>query len=133
MTAVAKKPKPNPVIGVGQPGLIRLNLFGRIVDEVFGTMPYLVGSAARGKQWRDVDVRLILTDEEYRQWCGEPARPEWVNPRWSGLCLAFATLGREMTGLPVDFQIQTMAMANELFGGEVRVPLGLALASGARP
>lgn len=95
-------------------------------------MPYLVGSAAKGKAWRDVDVRLILVDD-----------PEAPEPRfqthfkieemndpatgWAYMCAAWSELGRKMTGLPIDFQIQTQTFANGKYGGEIRTVLGLSL------
>jgi hypothetical protein len=113
------------VIGVGQPASIKLNLFGRIILDVFGELPYLVGSAARGKHWRDVDVRLMLSREDFQRWCGDARHPHELNPRWAGLCLAFATLGQQMTGLPIDFQIQTIPQANAMFPKGPRWPLGM--------
>ena len=37
--------------------------------------------------------------------------------------MAISELGRQMTGLPVDFQIERQTEANELFGGQIRQPL----------
>ena len=54
--------------GVGMPAALLLDEFGSQVWSAFGSPPYLVGSALAGKKWRDVDVRLILSDEEYRPW-----------------------------------------------------------------
>jgi hypothetical protein len=107
-------------IGVGMPAWILLNQFGKIVYEAFGEWPYLVGSASKSKVWRDVDVRLILSDDEYKRQIGKIGRPEIRNRRWSALCLAFSVLGKEMTGLPIDFQIQRQTDANALYPNEVR-------------
>lgn len=93
--------------GVGMPAWLYLNQFGRLVYDVFGSYPYLVGSAADTKQWRDVDVRLILEDDEYIKLFGKPSRPAEINPKWVSLCLAYASLGTKITGLPIDFQIQS--------------------------
>jgi hypothetical protein len=98
--------------GVGMPASILLEHFGEIVRDAFGAVPYLVGSALQGKEWRDVDIRLILSDEEFEHQVGPLTKPLMCNPRWAALCLAFATLGREMTGLPIDFQIQQQSAAN---------------------
>src|SRR4051812_46951624 len=75
--------------GVGMPAYLWLNWFGSVVWDAFGEPPYLVGSATRGKGWRDVDVRLILDDAEYERWCGPWQREEALNDRWVALCLAF--------------------------------------------
>ena len=109
-------------IGVGMPAEILLNQFGSLVWDAFGEVPYLVGSAARSKNWRDVDVRLILDDAEYERLIGKVEKPHCTNPRWNAFCLAFAALGQRMTGLPIDFQIDQQTEANELHRGE-RHPL----------
>jgi hypothetical protein len=109
--------KPTPSVGVGAPTWIYLNMFGRIVNDAFGDWPYLVGSAAMGKAWRDVDVRLILADDEYEAVIGKIDTVEMLNPRWRALCMAFSALGQHMTGLPIDFQIQQRTRANELYDG----------------
>lgn len=104
-------------VGVGMPAWLLLNQFGRLVFDAFGEWPYLVGSAAQGKQWRDVDVRLILQDNEYERMFGKASRAAELNHKWVALCLAFATLGQKMTGLPIDFQIQDQTKANMLYDG----------------
>jgi len=111
-------------MGVGMPATLLLEEFGSQVWHAFGTPPYLVGSALEGKQWRDVDVRLILSDTEYAaMFHSEPAR-EHVNGKWVALCLAFSALGRQMTGLPIDFQIQQQTHANKTYDGP-RSSLGM--------
>lgn len=98
--------------GVGMPAALLLDEFGSQVWAAFGSPPYLVGSALHGKQWRDVDVRVILTDEEYAHWgLGDP-RDTHRNARWVSLVLAYSALGKAITGLPIDFQIQQQTRAN---------------------
>jgi hypothetical protein len=121
-----KKPREtNPAhFGVGMPATEWLDEFGSMVWSAFGEPPYLVGSALTGKkgQWRDVDVRLILSDEEWQQWgFGDPNSP---NDKWRAHILAFAELGKRITGLPIDFQIQQATHANKKFDG-ARSALGL--------
>ena len=100
--------------GVGMPATLYLQEFGQIIEDVFGDCPYHVGSSLEKKKgWRDVDVRLILTDKEYEQWgFGDPERPH-QNAKWRGLVKAFSLLGQQITGLPIDFQIQQMTIANK--------------------
>jgi len=119
-----KRPKRRPNPGVGMPAYLKLEAFGGVVWSVFGHPPYLVGSALFSKKWRDVDVRLILPDDEFERWCGELTRPRCLNEQWNGLCLAFAALGAEMTGLPIDFQIDQQTQANEDYP-ESRSALGV--------
>jgi hypothetical protein len=111
-------------MGVGMPAALFLNDFGAFVYHAFGEWPYHVGSSVDGKLWRDVDVRLMLADEIYeRLGFGDPKHPH-SNARWVAFCAAFSALGNQMTGLPIDFQIQTLTNANAEFGGCVRSALG---------
>ena len=103
---------------IGMPGHLYLELFGSIVWDYFGTPPYLVGSALTGDRPRDVDVRLMLDDPEYEQFCGTYVAPERTNARWAAICMAFSELGRKLTGLPIDFQIQRRSEANEKYKGQ---------------
>lgn len=109
---------------VGMPAALLLDEFGSQVWSAFGTPPYLVGSALTTKTWRDVDVRLILPDEEYSAMnLGSPMN-QHLNAKWVALCLAFSALGKQMTGLPIDFQIQQQTQANKEYTGS-RSALGI--------
>lgn len=117
--------------GVGMPASIKLQHFGRVVHEFFGHTPYHVGSSLKamlneGGEWRDVDVRLILPDEEFDAMFGSLTRPRCLNAKWNAACLAFAALGREMTDLPIDFQIDRQTEANEDYGDQPRSAMILA-------
>ena len=113
-------------IGVGMPAAIRLEAFGLRVFDAFGETPYLVGSAATSKTWRDVDVRLMLNDDDFHGLFPNYARLSQLDLKWCLLCDALAELARCQTGLPVDFQIQAQSTANEKYPG-VRIPLGMRL------
>ena len=91
----------------------------RMVHVAFGHAPYLVGSAGSGSrpEYRDVDVRLILPDEEFAEAC--PTRE-----RWELLSLSIGSYLARRTGLPVGFQIQRMTEANRDHPGP-RNPLGM--------
>lgn len=115
---------------VGMPGWLLLNVFADLVRDAFGEVPYLVGSATRRKTWRDVDVRVILADEVYD--AAFPLRvgqrhphPTPVGTSWSAVSMAFSALGRQLTGLPIDFQIQSQTQANDQPGATARIPLGM--------
>lgn len=108
--------------GVGQPAFMKLDHFGREAHEFFGAVAYQVGSSLRTRAWRDVDVRVILSDEEFDAMLGEATRPLALNARWNAACLAWSARGREVTGLPIDFQIQPQSHADEEEG--LRNPLG---------
>lgn len=107
------------------PASIYLEQFGAVVYDVFDTTPFHVGSSVEGKDWRDVDVRVMLDGREYRRWFGKYTKPQCANAKWNGMCLAFAELGHRMTGLPIDFQIQRVREANRQYGNRPRNPLGV--------
>lgn len=86
-------------------------------------MCYLVGSSLVHKDYRDVDVRLILPDEEYDRMFGAG---DWANPLWSLMCTSLSLWLGQQTDLPVDFQIQRRTQANELHDGQ-RNALGIFL------
>ena len=112
-------------MGVGMPQQILLHQFGKLIFDAFGEWPYHVGSSVFDKAgWRDVDVRVMLDDAEYERVVGgPPVNPPLNNKRWCALCLAFSIVGREMTGLPIDFQIQQTTEANRLYGDKPRSAL----------
>ncbi|WP_431935812.1 hypothetical protein [Micromonospora sp. RP3T] len=103
-------------MSTGMPAGIWLTKFGVIVSDYFGRVPYHVGSSLDSKQWRDVDVRLILPDDEFAARFGNN-RSSDTNPKLAAITLAFAALGQQMTGLPIDFQIQPQSWANEHYPG----------------
>lgn len=105
--------------GIGMPASLFLEDFGQLVADAFDEIPFHVGSSfeLNGKpSWRDVDVRLILDDERYAaDGYGDPEYPH-DNAKWCAMVKAFSLLGRRMTGLPIDFQIQQRTHANKHFG-----------------
>ncbi len=107
--------------GVGMPEGLWLNEFGSMVWAAFGGPPYLVGSVLTTTEWRDVDVRVILDDGTWARWFPNlpPTSDEgdWHrDDKWVALVLAFSELGKSMTRLPIDFQIQPSSYANESYG-----------------
>jgi hypothetical protein len=123
-TTPAPKPRNTARFGVGMPAGIHLDSYGRDIADAYGHIPYMVGTAARFKQWRDVDVRLILPDAEFDAMFPDYAEFNQLDPRWALLCAAISELGRMRTGLPIDFQFQRMTDANARYDGP-RHPLGV--------
>lgn len=113
-----------PGHGPGVPGAMHLEAFGQAIADAFGHCPYHVGSSATSKTWRDVDVRLILDDDRFHALFPGFASAHHVDAWWSLFCAAMSELGRARTGLPVDFQVQSMTEANEKHHG-IRNPLML--------
>ena len=107
--------KVNP--GVGMPAYMKLDAFARELRHIFPecTGVFLVGSALYSKQWRDIDIRVMLPDAEYEREFGPypEHQPQYSSPRWNALCCALSCWGSEMTGLPIDCQIQDTTRAND--------------------
>lgn len=103
---------------------MHLEAFGQAICDAFGSIPYHVGSSATSKNWRDVDVRLILDDDRFHALFPGFKTANHIDAWWALLCAALSELGRQRTGLPIDFQIQSMTEANEHYTG-VRHPLFL--------
>ena len=118
----AKKSGQRPSSYLSTVDFARLNHACQIVWEAFGGETYLVGSTLETEVWHDVDVRTILADDEF------DALFKGRLYFWSLTCLGIGTYLRQMTGLPIDYQIQRMTEANAKHGG-IRNPIG----TGARP
>lgn len=114
--------------GVGMPTALLLEEYTAHLVAVFGMNIYQVGSSLPGSgnsEWRDVDVRAIIDDEEYeRQGFGDPDRMH-DNAKWVATAIAFSLLGWKLTGLPIDFQIQQRSHANAKYADGRRSALGL--------
>jgi hypothetical protein len=81
----------------------------RLLTAAFGACSYQVGSSLQHRNFRDVDIRCILNDEEYDAVInGNDARLKLFNTAISEWLAA-------RTGLPVDFQFQRMTQANAEF------------------
>lgn len=109
---------------VGTPGLFLLSQACMVIDQGLGT-PYLVGSATERRDYRDVDVRVIMPDEEFDQRFPGASPVPMMDPLWSLLCASVSVWLGQASGLPVDFQIQRMSDANERYHDGVRIPLGV--------
>lgn len=95
--------------------------------------PVLVGSVNERADYRDVDVRVILQDKDFDRIFGKGAADErgecHGDPRWQLICAALSEWVSNVSGLPVDFQIQRMTQANTSYAGELRNPLGVRVMS----
>lgn len=84
-----------------------LDSWGRSLYEAFGERPYLVGSVAlASRDPRDVDIRMLLP--EGASWLVggldvSVARLSW---RLRTINMAITLWGRQVTGMPIDFQFQ---------------------------
>ena len=81
---------------------------------------YVVGSVWNKPDFRDVDVRMMLSDEAFDRLFGHAPK------LWSLFCYAVTCQLRGDTGLPIDFQVQRQTEANEKHS-KPRNPVGLGI------
>ena len=120
---------------VGAPQLFNLSQACRMVVESFDSGVYLVGSSIHKRDFRDVDVRCIMSDESFAKWFGSTRSPVY-NQRLSLFNSAISAWLSQQSGLPVDFQIQQQTDANEECStkdGHPRQPLGIYMSREALP
>ncbi len=95
----------------------------------FGRPVYLVGSSLQLPDPRDVDVRVILSDEEFEARYGDPGawhKALWWPSRNDGsirYCMDVGDLSREASiqlKLNIDFQVQPPGEARRYLCGEDR-------------
>lgn len=114
------RPSGNPkktAPGVGMPTSLYLQQFGDLLWAAFGEIPYQVGSSLTAAIWRDVDVRVMLPPDKYKAMGFGDPKSTHRNKCWRAHVMAFSALGRQMTGLPIDFQIQEINTANAEYDG----------------
>lgn len=129
LAAANEKPRKKGVY-VGAPACFALELACKHINAAFGGFGcYLVGSALERPDWRDIDVRFIMKDEEFdRLFPGTLKDGIWeFDARWLLLTVSISEHLRRLTGLPVDFQFQPQTHANERHKG-MRNALGLRFA-----
>lgn len=121
----AKSPRRKPS-HVGAPAIFALHAACQDINRAFGGFGcYLVGSALERPDWRDVDVRLIMRDEEFSAEFPDASEGGWeFDTKWILLTVSISRHLASVTGLPIDFQFQPQTRANRLRGGP-RHPLGL--------
>lgn len=96
----------------------RLNLACNILWAAFPETVgiFLVGSSLHRRDFRDVDIRLMLRKDDYRKlFPNAPENPQG-NATWDVICVSISDFLARQCGLPVDFQIQEMDWANSNFG-----------------
>ncbi len=101
---------------LGQTNFYNLNAACRTVLSAFsfGYGVFLVGSSLHTKDYRDVDVRVILPDGKFMTLFPD-YRPKNPDTFWQFACTAMSEWLESRTGLPVDFQIQPASEANTEF------------------
>jgi len=120
---------------VGAPQLFDLSQACRMIVDAFDSGVYLVGSSIVKRDFRDVDVRCIMSDDAFLKWFGSTRSPLY-NPRLSLLNSAISAWLSKQSGLPVDFQIQQQTDANAEYSrrdGHQRQALGIYINREALP
>jgi len=113
---------------LGAPAFFNLDQACRALVDAFGSNFYLVGSCLTTRDYRDVDVRCILPDEEYDALFGKEILNAAHNARLCMLNVAISTWLVEHSRLPVDFQFQRRTEANAEYprtAGHDRNALGI--------
>lgn len=112
---------------IGSPAVFQLELACQHLNAAFGGFGcYLVGSALERPDWRDVDVRMILRDDEFSAlFQNALSDGRWESDaRWLVMTTAISGWLSQQTGLPVDFQFQPQTHANQRHKGR-RSALGI--------
>lgn len=88
---------------------------------------YLVGSALERPDYRDVDLRCILPDDDFD--AEFPKNDAGIRERWQLMTWSLSAWLKSLTGLPIDFQFQRQSTANERHRGR-RSALGYCVIGG---
>lgn len=112
---------------IGAPEFYNLQCACAVLVQAFGYHIYLVGSSLERRDFRDVDVRCILEDEEFdRLFPNLKGSSYNTNAFWSLICAAVSEWLSTRTNLKIDFQIQRQTEANAENDGQRHI-LGLFL------
>ena len=99
-----------------------------MVEEAFGEKIYLVGSVLKTPKFRDVDLRIILDDEQFRIVFGGDDimdTPMRMLPFWSLVCNAVSEMLSLRTGLSIDFQVQPRSRVSDEDWDKPRIPINM--------
>lgn len=118
-------------IYVGAPACFALELACREICDAFnGYGCYVVGSCLDRRDWRDVDVRFIMPDDDFALLFPDVERTHWEqDARWLLLTVSISERMSKLTGLPIDFQFQPQTHANEKHKGK-RSAVGIRIRRG---
>lgn len=100
------------------------------IQEALQGRCYLVGSSLQAREFRDVDVRVIMDDDKYDSLFGKCRQDH--SPFWSLLCTSVSLMLSQRTGLNVDFQVQRRGWISKRDWDKPRNPLSVYY-SNARP
>jgi hypothetical protein len=112
-------------IYIGAPACFALELACRDICEAFnGYGCYVVGSVLDKPDWRDVDIRFIMKDEDFAKLFPNAGQHWEHDARWLLMTVSISEHLSKITGLPIDFQFQPQTHANDRHKGK-RSAIGL--------
>lgn len=74
---------------------------------------YLVGSVHRTRNFRDVDLRMMMADKDFDKEFPDAKLYPYPRGKLAQMNTAFSLYAQQATGLPIDFQFQRATEANE--------------------
>lgn len=105
-------------VHIGAPACFALELAIQPICQAFHSYGvYVVGSALERADWRDVDLRMIMADEDFAKEFPDVGDHWEFDAKWLLLTVAISEHLRKLTGLPIDFQFQPQTHANERHKG----------------
>lgn len=119
-------PKRQKGVYVGAPACFALELACKQINDAFDGRCYLVGSALQRPDWRDIDIRFMMADDDFAALFPDCHNLEgtWeFDTRWLLMTTTISAWLSKETGLPVDFQFQPLGWANKRHDGP-RNPIG---------
>ena len=102
---------------LGVSDVFELSAACQLINLAFGADCYLVGSCLEKRDYRDVDIRMIVEDKAFVDIFGV-LEPGVHDARFALMNVVISHWLKHRTGLPVDFQFQARSIANEKFKGE---------------
>jgi hypothetical protein len=119
---------------VGAPAIFALEQCCQHICDAYDSFGcYLVGSALQRQDWRDIDIRMILSDEDFaREFPNVEGRTWEHDSKWLLTIVSISAWLSKQTGLPVDFQIQPQTHANEVHKGP-RSAIGIKISKPSVP
>lgn len=115
---------------IGAPKVFSLEMATKQINHAFGDYGcYIVGSSLERMDWRDVDIRFIMPDEQFYELFSKVDSNSlgavWeFDEKWLLLTTSISQWLKQQTGLPIDFQIQPITFANK-FHNKNRIPVGI--------
>jgi hypothetical protein len=111
---------------IGAPAIFILESACQQINKAFGGKCYLVGSAIQCADWRDIDIRFIMEDNEFANLFPDAGQHWEQDIRWLLLTILISKELSKCCGHPVDFQFQPRTHANERHNGP-RHALGMVM------